>query len=81
MPTNTLENKAHELISRLGPGQLAALVQLLETMIDGEELTEQDRSAIAESREYFRAEPEGGISFEQMVAECGFTMDQVLGKE
>jgi hypothetical protein len=29
------------------------------------------------SREYFRQNPEGGIPFEQVVAECGFTMDQV----
>ena len=44
---------------------------------DDEELTAEDRRAVAASREYFRQNPEGGISLEQMAAECGFTMDQV----
>ena len=79
MAANTLEAKAHELLGHLGPGQLAAVVHLLEVMIDDEdeELTEEDRCAIAASREYFHQNPEGGVSFEQMVSECGFTMDQV----
>jgi hypothetical protein len=71
---------AHQLLDQLGPGQFDAVVKLLEVMTrdeDDEELTEEDRRAIATSRDYFRQNPEGGISFEQMVAECGFTMDQV----
>ena len=44
---------------------------------DDEKLTAEDRRAVAASREYFRQNPEGGIPFEQVVAECGFTMDQV----
>jgi hypothetical protein len=71
---------AHQLLDQLGPGQLAAVVHLLEVMIDDEddELTEEDRSTIFSSREYFRENPDGGLSFEEMVAGCGFTMDQVL---
>jgi hypothetical protein len=48
-------------------------------MIDEEEeiLTEEDERAINASREYFRENPEGGLSFEQVAAECGFTMDQI----
>jgi hypothetical protein len=42
-----------------------------------EELTAEDRRAVAASRDYFRQNPEGGIPFEQVVTECGFTMDQV----
>ncbi len=70
---------AHELVNQLGPGQLAAVVHLLEVMIDDEEdeLTEEDRQAIRSSREYFRENPDGGLSFEDMVAGCGFTMEQV----
>ena len=70
---------AHQLLEQLGPGQLAAVVHLLEVMIDDEEdeLTEQDREAIRSSREYFRQNPDGGLSMEDMVAGCGFTMDQV----
>jgi len=78
MAANT-KQLAHELIDQLAPGQLAAVVHLLEVMIDHEEdeLTEEDRQAIRSSREYFRANPAGGLSFEDMVAGCGFTMDQV----
>jgi hypothetical protein len=81
MAANTLEAKqhAHELLEQLGPGQLAAVVNLLEVMIheDDDELTEEDRGLISASREYFRQNPEGGISFEDLAAECGFTMDQI----
>ena len=83
MAANTLEAKARELIGRLGPGQLAAVVHLLEVMIENEEdeLTEEDRQAIRSSREYFRENPEGGLSLEEMVADCGFTMDQLRNQK
>lgn len=79
---NALEAKAHELLGQLGPSQLAAVVQLLEVMIheDEEELTEEDRRAVAASREYFRNGGEG-LTFEQVVAECGFTMDEIRGSQ
>lgn len=80
MTADSLENKAHELLGQLGPHQLAAVVQLLEVMIHddgGENLTEEDRRAVETSREYFRQGGEG-LSFEQAVAECGFTIDRVL---
>ena len=75
------KQQAYALIDQLGPGQLAALVQLLETMVydEEEELTGADRQAVAASREYFRQNPEGGIPFERVVADLGFTMDQVRG--
>jgi hypothetical protein len=67
------------LLEQLGPGQIAAVLHLLKVMIDdeGDELMAEDRHAIAASREYFLQNPEGGISFEQMVAGCGFTMDPI----
>jgi hypothetical protein len=75
------KQQAYALIDQLGPGQLAAVVRLLETMVydDEEDLTREDREAVAASREYFRRNPEGGVSFEQAVADLGFTMDQVRG--
>lgn len=79
---NALEAKAHELLGQLGPNQLAAVVQLLQVMIheDEEELTEEDRRAVAASREYFRNGGQG-LTFEQVVAECGFTMDEIRGSQ
>jgi hypothetical protein len=79
MAADTLQAKAHELLGQFGPGQLAAVVHLLEVMLDDEDdqLTDEDRQAIADSREYFRRNPDGGVSFEQVAAECGFTMDQI----
>ena len=78
MAANSLELQAHELIGSLDPDQLAAVVHLLKVMIDeDDELTEEDRAAFMDSREYFRHNPDGGIPFEKVVAECGFTMDQI----
>lgn len=79
MATNALEAKAHALIGHLGAGQLAAVVHLLEVMIEekDDELSDDDRDAIAASRKYFRENPEGGIFFEQMAADCGLTMEQI----
>ena len=71
---------AHQLLDQLGPGQLEAVVKLLEVMIqpdEDERLSEEDRRAVAASREYFMRNPKGGVPFEQVVAECGFTMDEV----
>ena len=78
MDANTLEMKAHELLGQLGPNQLAAVVQLLEVLVhdENDELTDEDRRVVAASREYFRQGGEG-LTFEQVVAECGFTMDQI----
>jgi len=72
--------QAHDLLDQLSPAQLDAVANLIEVMIrkdDDEELTEEDRRAVAASRDYFQQNPDGGIPFEQVVAECGLTMDQV----
>jgi hypothetical protein len=68
----------HQLVDHLPPEQLAAIETLLESMIDDEELTEEDRRALRASDEYFRNGGEG-IPFEQVVADLGFTMDQIRG--
>lgn len=72
--------QAHELLDQLSPAQLDAVANLLDVMIredDDEDLTEEDRRAVTASRDYFRRNPEGGVPFEQVVAECGLTMEQV----
>jgi hypothetical protein len=65
-------------VDQLDAGQFAAVGHLLEVMIqdDDEELSEEDRAAVSASREYFRKGGKG-VPFEQVVAECGFTMDQI----
>jgi len=78
---STEREHAHELLERLEPEQLAAVVQLMETMaVDHEPLSEEDRRAVTASREFFRRNPEGGLSLEQVAADLGFTMDQIRGK-
>jgi hypothetical protein len=78
MATDPLETKqhAHQLIDRLEPEQIDAVVRLLEVMVqdDDDELTDGDRDAVATSREYFRQSGKG-IPFEQVVADCGLAME------
>ena len=72
-----MSDKQHavELLERLGPGQLAAVVHLLETMVsteDGDTLSSAEAKAIAEADEWSKHnEP---IAHEQVLAEFGLTM-------
>jgi len=80
---------AHQLLDRLDPGQLEAVVRLLEVMIDpqtvsirnapidDEPVTQAEERAVAASKEWFKDNQ--GIPFEEVVAELGFTMEQVTG--
>jgi len=73
--------QAHALLDLLPPAKLGAVRSLLEVMIaddDEEELTEEDRRALRASNEYFRNGGQG-IPFEQVVADLGFTMEQIRG--
>jgi hypothetical protein len=82
---------AHQLLDQLDPGQFDAVVRLLEVMtdpetvsigdapIDDEPVTEEEERAVAASKEWFRNNP--GIPFEEVVAELGFTMEQVRGRK
>jgi hypothetical protein len=67
---------AHDLLDQLGPGQLAAVVHLLETMLspeeDGDTLSPAEAQAIAEADEWSKHnEP---IPHEEVLAEFGLTM-------
>ncbi|MBN8729673.1 MAG: hypothetical protein J0L64_03970 [Acidobacteria bacterium] len=79
MSTDTLQNKAHELIGQLDPDKLAAVVHLLEVMVEDndedEVISAEEEAAVARSKEWFQHNE--GIPFEQFVADLGFTMDQV----
>ena len=72
--------QAHQLLDRLGAPQFDAVVRLIEVMVheDDEELTAEDRRALRASDEFFRDGGQG-IPFEQVVADLGFTMDQIRG--
>lgn len=73
--------QAHALLDKLPPAKLGAVRSLLEVMLDDDEdekLTEEDRRALRASDEYFRNGGQG-IPFEQVVADLGFTMEQIRG--
>lgn len=72
MAANTLEAKAHELLGYLDSGQLAAVVHLLEVMIDEEEpVTEEDRRRFHEGQAWFAQRGNKGIPMEDVLAEFG----------
>jgi len=76
---------AHELIDRLAPRQVSAVVGLLEAMLDPVSLTianapiddepesEQERQAVAESKAWFEQHGGRGISHEEVLADFGLT--------
>jgi hypothetical protein len=72
---------AHELIDKMPETQLSALVGLLETIVDSEfedeRISDEEAQAVARSKEWFKHNE--GISFEDVVADCGLTMDQIRG--
>ena len=78
---------ARQLLDHLAPDQVAAVVHVMEVMldpvsralanapIDDEPVTEEEERAVAEAREWLKNNP--GIPFEQVVAELGFTMEEI----
>ena len=70
---STLEAKAHELLSHLGPNKLAAVVKLLETMVheDGDTLSAAEAIAIAEADEWLKHN--APIPHDQVLAEFGLS--------
>jgi hypothetical protein len=79
--------QAHSYLDHLPDAQLSAVRSLLETMLDpvsralanapmeDEEISEEEEQAVARSKEWFKHHD--GIPFEQVVADLGFTMEQV----
>jgi len=82
MPDN---QHAHRLLDQLGPGQLAAVVHLLETMVspieDGDTLSNAERKAVSESDEWLKHNET--IPHEEVLAEFGLTMAdwEKMGRE
>jgi hypothetical protein len=79
--TGNEKNHAHELIERLAPSQVSAVVGLLEAMldpvsraisdapVDDESETDQERRAVAESKDWFERRNGQGISHEDVLAD------------
>ncbi|MBI3684248.1 MAG: hypothetical protein HY235_28060 [Acidobacteria bacterium] len=67
---------AHDLLDQLGPGQLAAVVRLLETMVspeeDGDTLSNAERKAVTQADEWLKHNQP--IPHEEVLAEFGLTM-------
>jgi hypothetical protein len=83
MAVDTLEAKAHELIGQLNPGKLAAVVHLLEVMIDDDDepVTDEDRRRFQEGQAWFAQRGGQGIPMEDVLAEFGLkTADFPLTK-
>jgi hypothetical protein len=78
---------AHELIEQLPPGQLSALIGLLEAMVDpvsrklaeapldDEPETEEERRAVEEAKAWLRENGGKGIPHAEVLAEFGLTED------
>lgn len=71
-----LSDKQHavELLDQLGPSQLAAVVHLLEVMLDQDDtLSPAEAAAVAEAEEWLKHNQP--IPHEQVLAELGLNMD------
>jgi hypothetical protein len=83
------KEKAHEMIDRLAPSQVSAVVGLLETVldpvsraianapIDDEPESEGERQAVAASKAWMAQHPGEGIPREDIVAELGLSGDNL----
>jgi hypothetical protein len=87
------KQQAHELIERLAPSQVSAVVGLLQAMldpvaraianapIDDEPVTEEERQAVARSEAWFEERGGKGIPMEDVMADFGLTMEDLARKD
>jgi hypothetical protein len=85
------KQQAHELIERMAPGQVSAVVTLLEAMldpvsraianapIDDEPESAEERRAVAESKAWMAEHPGQGIPLEDLLAEFGVSTQELRG--
>ena len=81
--------QAHELIDRIAPSQVNAVVGLLETMLDpvsraianapldDEPESEDERRAVAESKAWLAEHPGQGILHSELLAEFGLSAEDL----
>ena len=65
----------HELIDRLPPAQLTAVAGLLESMLNPEQIGEEEERAVEEAKQWLRENGGKGIPHEEVLADFGLTMD------
>ena len=69
------KQQAHELIERLPPKQLSALVGLLEAMLDPASLpAAEEEKALGQAREWSKRK---SIPHEQVLADLGITQEEI----
>jgi hypothetical protein len=80
MPYARTKEQAHELIDRMAPSQVSAIVDLMETMldpvsraianapIDDEPETGEERQAVAASKDWMAQHPGEGVPIEDLDA-------------
>ncbi len=83
---------AHELIERLAPSQVPAVIGMLEALldpvsrtianapIDDEPESEEERQAVAKSKAWFKQRGGQGIPHEEVLADFGLTPDDLKKK-
>jgi hypothetical protein len=83
---------AHELIERLAPSQVSAVVGMLEALldpvaraianapVDDEPESEEERRAVAESKAWFSKRGGQGIPHEEVLADFGLTSEDFKNK-
>jgi len=91
MVTHTQKEQAHELIERLAPTQVRAVVGLLEAMLDpvaraianapadDEPLTAEEETALGEARDWLKHHKP--IPHEKVLAELGITQEEIDGSK
>ena len=87
MNTTDIRQHVHSLVDQLPPTQLAVIDRLLSVMIDpvahalrnapfeDEEISEEEAQAIERSKKWFKDNQ--GTSFNDTVAELGFSLDNI----
>ncbi len=86
--TATDKQHAHSLLDRVPADQMTAAVRFLEFLLlspadralatapeEDEEISQEEEEAVARSKQWFKHNE--GIPFEQVVADLGFTMEQI----
>ena len=85
MPYDRTKEQAHQLIERMAPSQISAVVGLLESMldpvsrsianapVDDETESEEERRAVTSSKAWNKEHPGKAIPHDEIVAELGST--------